>query len=208
MSFEEDDELNLEELSPLMQALVPKVAACRIREFQSDDLEACVEIHRSNQAEFVEPDALESFVAFLEGGTSYILVIEHDGDVIACGGLELVGDPDSATLRHSMVHREYQRRGFGSALLAAQLSLMEHEDRPMDLWARAGSETAGFYERLGFETQKGADEASTLLWRSIDPGDIEDARAALIKRNIQLVLNAEEDDEGEEEGTWGEEQEE
>lgn len=208
MSFEDDDELELGELSPLMQALVPKVAACRIREFLPEDLEACVEIHRSNQPDFVNPEDLASFTAFLEGSTSYFLVIEHDGDVIACGGLELVGDPDSATLVHSMVHREYQRRGFGSALLAAQLSLLEHEERPIDLWTRAGTETAGFYERLGFESHLTNEPDSHLLWLSVAPDDIEDARATLIERNIQLVLNAEEDEDGEQdEETYGEEQE-
>jgi ribosomal protein S18 acetylase RimI-like enzyme len=188
-----------------MQSLVPKMAACRIREFEPDDLEACVEIHRSNQPDFVEPAALDSFVTFLRGATSYFLVIEDNGDVIACGGLELVGDPDSATLVHSMVHREYQRRGFGSALLAAQLSLLEHEERPMDLWTRAGNETAGFYERLGFESHLTDQTDSQLLWLSIDPSDIEDARAALLERGIQLVLNADEDDDEEEEA--GEEEE-
>jgi ribosomal protein S18 acetylase RimI-like enzyme len=198
MRFEEED-LELADLSPLMQALVPKVAACRIREFSAEDLEACVEIHRSNQPDFVDPGDLDSFVALLEGGTSYFLVIEHDGDVIGCGGLELVGDPDSATLVHSMVHREYQRRGFGSALFAAQLSLLEHEERPIDLRTTAGDEMAGFYERLGFESHLGDDPNSSLLWLSVAPDDIEAARITLVERNIQLVLNEEEDEDEEEE---------
>lgn len=202
MTLEEDDELNLEELSPLMQALVPKVAACRVREFDPDDLDACVEVWASNQPDSISAADRESFIDFLRAGTTYFLVVEDAGDVIACGGIEMVGDPDSATLVHTMVHREYQRRGYGSALLAAQLSLLEDEGRSIDLWIRTDEESAGFYERLGFEGRANLVESVStheqLLWRDIASEDIEDARAVLIERQIQLVLNADEDGDEEE----------
>lgn len=207
MTLEEDDELNLEELSPLMQSLIPKVAACQVREFAPDDLESCVEVWTSNQPGSVDAAARESFIDFLRVGTTYLLVVEHAGDVIACGGIEMVGDPDSATLVKTMVHREYQRRGFGSALLAAQLSLLEYEGRPIDLWIHVEDESAGFYERLGFEMRSSLEEPASgkqLLWRDLSSGDIEDARAVLIERQIQLTLNADEDgdeDEGEVRGS-------
>jgi ribosomal protein S18 acetylase RimI-like enzyme len=202
MDFEEYNDLDedeLRDLSPLMQALVPKMTACRIREYEAEDLEACVDVYRSNEPDFVKPAELPAFQQFLRGGTSYFLVVEHDGDVIGCGGLELVGDPDSATLKHSMIHREYQRRGFGSALLAAQMALLEAEDRPVELWASAAPVTAGFYERLGFQEQPpepGADHPQFSL--QMAPEDIEDARAALLERGVQLVLTQEEEDEDEE----------
>ena len=86
-----EDNNDLEELSPLMEAIVPKLAACHIREYQPEDLEACIEVYRSNEPDFLAPEGLENFIEFLKLGTSYYLVIEHDGDVIGCGGLELVG---------------------------------------------------------------------------------------------------------------------
>jgi ribosomal protein S18 acetylase RimI-like enzyme len=198
MDFDENDDLEdeLRDLSPLMQALVPKMTACRVREYEPEDFEACVEVHQSNEPDYVAPAERSSFKQFLKGGTSYFLVVEHDGDVIGCGGLELVGDPDSATLMHSMIHREYQRRGFGSALLAAQMALLETEEMPVELWASAPPQTAGFYERLGFQEQPpepGADQPQFSL--QVAPEDIEDARAALLERGVHLLLTEEEDDE-------------
>ena len=201
---EPDEDLLAEDLSPLMQALLPKVTACRIREYEPDDLEACIDIHRSNQPDHVAPGDLDAFVEFLKVGTSYLLVIEHGGDVIACGGVELVGDPDSATLVHTMVHREYQRRGFGSSLMVAQLSLLEPEERPTDLWVETCAEAAGFYQSIGFELEsdlsRGSSglalptDRSTKLWLSVASADVDEARQVLMERNIHMVLNEDEED--------------
>ena len=192
-----EDNNDLEELSPLMEAIVPKLAACHIREYQPEDLEACIEVYRSNEPDFLAPEGLENFIEFLKLGTSYYLVIEHDGDVIGCGGLELVGDSDSSTLVYGMVHREYHRRGFGTTLLAARIALLEVEDRPIDLWMRTSTASMPFYGRFGFayhadRSGRARDHAS--LWLSIDGQDILDTRDALEERSIRIYLN---EDEGE-----------
>eukprot|EP01031_Cornospumella_fuschlensis_P001616 gene1616-2020_t len=74
MSPDEDPELNYEDLSPLVQMMAPKVILCRIREYQDADFEACVDIHRSNQPDFLKPDSLGGFMEFLTFGTTYFLV--------------------------------------------------------------------------------------------------------------------------------------
>jgi N-acetylglutamate synthase-like GNAT family acetyltransferase len=195
-----EDNTDLEELSPLMEAIVPKLAACHIREHQPEDLEACIEVYRSNEPDFLAPEGLENFIEFLKLGTSYYLVIEHDGDVIGCGGLELVGDSDSSTLVYGMVHREYHRRGFGTTLLAARIALLEVEDRPIDLWMRTSTASMPFYGRFGFayhadRSGRARDHAS--LWLSIDGQDILDTRDALEERSIRIYLNEDEGDEEE-----------
>eukprot|EP01031_Cornospumella_fuschlensis_P020046 gene20046-24566_t len=91
----------------LVDIIRPKLVPCRIREFHSDDLTACLNIHRSNEPDLVNPAALDKFVEFLAQGTSYLLVVEKDGQVVACAGLELVGDSNAAKLLHAMVHRDF-----------------------------------------------------------------------------------------------------
>lgn len=201
MTYEDDDQ-DLEELSPLMQALVPKLTACRIREYQPSDLEACIEVYESNMPDFVSPDGLDRFVEFLQVGTSYYLVIEHDGDIVACGGLELVGDSDAATLVHGMVHGEYHRRGFGSTLLAARLALLETDERPVEIWAEVSTAAMPFYGRFGFTYHAATDGRSrekANLWLSLDGQDILDTRDALEDRSIRILLNEDPDDDDEEE---------
>jgi ribosomal protein S18 acetylase RimI-like enzyme len=196
-AFSEDD-ADLEPLSELLQVIVPKLAACSIREYHPNDLEACLDIHESNEPDFVRPQDRQAFREFLELGTTYQLVLIHDGDVIACGGLDLLGDEGSAYLLHGMVHEEYQQRGFGTALLAARLALLEVEDRPLDVWLRASAEAAGFYRRFGFQAVLDEDAEShasmpdqILLCRSLDAQDILDIRDALEERNLRIKLRDE-----------------
>jgi len=201
MFHEEDEDLPLDDLSPLMQAIVPKLAACSLREYSPEDLEACIEVYRSNEPDFVSPDGLQNFIDFLQAGTSYYLVIEHAGDVIGCGGLELVGDSDNAWLMHGMVHREYHRRGFGTTLLAARIALLETDERPIELWARANSPVIPFYGRFGFRLDRilldshATRRAPPGLCLQIEPQDILDVRDALEERSIRIHLNDTEDEE-------------
>lgn len=202
----EDEDHAPGELSPLMHAIVPKLALCRIREYDPEDLEACVEIYRSNEPDLLPAEGLESFIAFLEGGTSYMLVIEHSGDVIGFGGLELVGDSDTALLRHGMIHREYHRRGFGTTLLAARIALLETDERPLELWMDAPPPSVPFYGRFGFNLERiqpgatggGAGHAASFSL-AVEPQDILDVRDALEEREIRIELDEGADDELDEE---------
>ena len=194
------------ELSPLLQAIVPKLVSCRIREFQPEDLEACVEIYRSNEPDYLDPEGLKSFVEFLAIGTSYFLVIEYDGELVACGGLELIGDSDTAQLVYGLVHGDHHRRGFGTTLLAARISLLEPEDRPLEVWLQATRTSVPFFGHFGFELHSvsakpvGPTQERASVWLSVDEQDIEDIRFALEERTIQIFLNypTEEDEEEEE----------
>lgn len=217
MPFSDPDLDSERELnSPLLQAICPKLTPCRIREYQPDDLEDCLEIYRSISLNSKEPEDLTNFAEFLELGTSYYLVVEYEGDVIACGGLELIGDSDTATLVYGLVHGEYQRRGFGTTLLAARIALLEPEDRPVELWISTNEATIPFYGRFGFslhsvdEHRPGPQNHPALLWLGIDDQDILDVRTALTDRDIFIHLNEAEDDEPEDEEAlvYGEEEEE
>lgn len=190
--------------SPLIQAIAPKLMPCRIREYAPEDLEACVEIYRSNAPEYLDPRGEDAFVEFLTVGTSYYLVLEHDGDIVACGGLELIGDSDSAALVYGMVHREYQRRGFGTTLLAARMALLEPEERPIELKMVTSKAALPFYGRFGFTLQRvdqdrtSPQRGQATFWLGLDPQDIGDVRDVLEDRSIRIQLNDLDDEEDEE----------
>lgn len=179
----------------LIETLRPKLVPCRIREFQSEDLDACVEIHRSNEPDLLASDDLKEFVEFLAHGTSYLLVVEHEGKVVACAALELVGDAAAARLLHAMVHRDHQHRGFGTTLLAVRLALLEPEDdEPIRVLLRAGPAAAAFYGAFGFVLHSLDKELDTAVLRlDITPAEIAAIRSALTERGIEIELNEIED---------------
>ncbi|HYF34334.1 MAG TPA: GNAT family N-acetyltransferase, partial [Prosthecobacter sp.] len=176
---------------PLIETLQAKLVGCRIREFHPNDLEACLDIHRSNEPDLLDPAGFEAFLEFLAHGTSYILVIEHEGRVVACAGLELMGETNAARLLHAMVHRNFQHRGLGTTLLAARLSLLEPEDgQPVHVLLRARPEAGSFYGAYGFVLHSlEQDQGRALLRLTLAQEDIEAIRAQLSQHGVEIVLN-------------------
>jgi predicted N-acetyltransferase YhbS len=120
-----------------------------IREYTPDDREACLSIFTSNHDALLESP--EAMAEFLEQGTSWFLVAELEGKVVACGGLEISGDTNAARLMFGIVDRERQRLGIGTLLMLTRLTLAP-EDEPtalVTLQSLLGTES--FYKRFGFE---------------------------------------------------------
>jgi N-acetylglutamate synthase-like GNAT family acetyltransferase len=121
-----------------------------IREYRPEDREACLDVYRSN--EDLLPPALELlYEEWLEMGTSYHLVIEREGKILACGGLEIDGDRNANSMVYGKVRRENHRQGLGTLLMLSRLALVPGDHDP----AYAGLETSVgnelFFLKLGFE---------------------------------------------------------
>ena len=126
--------------------------ACRIRPVTEADYAACEEIYRLNEAAHFPPDVFEHFLAYLHSGRAYFLVAEVDGKVRAFGGVSIHAHAgaDVAGLGFGMVHPEFRKQGYGTALLLARVATLPP---PRKLWlllitTTGGSET--FYGRFGF----------------------------------------------------------
>lgn len=83
-------------------------------------------------------------------GSSYYLVAEHNGRVIASGGLPYRARPDIAVLCFGLVHPSQQSKGIGTALLLARLSLLNPNRPRYHVFVFAVEDSVGFYRRFGF----------------------------------------------------------
>ena len=121
-----------------------------IREYTPEDLDACLSIFTSNQDVF--PDPPEVLAEFLAAGTSWFLVAELEGKVVACGGLEILGDTNAAHLVHGMVEQSHQRKGIGTLITLTRLLLVpDEEGAPALASMETDVRTEPFYKRFGFE---------------------------------------------------------
>ena len=91
-----------------------------VREYQPTDLDSCLDIYRSNVAEFL-PESIDLLERHLSEPFSYFLVVESSTSVLACGGIDIQADSNSAGLTFGMVRREFHRIGIGSLLTLARL---------------------------------------------------------------------------------------
>ena len=164
------------------EALARHLVPCTIRDYTPEDFEACKAIYASNVPHPFPEEYLQSCLRFLDEGTSYQLVLEHEGRVIGCGGLELRGEGPFAHLLFGSIHRDFQKRGFGSTLLATRLSLIEHEGEVYTIKLETGTDDAAFFAKAGFEVFQvrisglGPDKDAGILVVQITPDEIETLR--------------------------------
>ncbi len=171
-----------------------RLVPCTIRDYTPEDREACLEVYHSNVPDPCPEAILPLCARFLDEGTSYLLVVEHEGRVAGCGGLELRGEGPFAHLFFGFLHKDWQGRGLGTTLLAARLSLIEHEGQDITVHLEAGTEAAGFFGRFGFKL--GAVKANVLgpgrdvghLVLQITPGEIDELGRRLAASGTVIEL--------------------
>jgi GNAT superfamily N-acetyltransferase len=121
-----------------------------LRPYLPADREACLDILRSNLPEFfLESDAGE-FGAFLDRGPGPYVVLEQEGETVACGGW-FREDAETAGLSWGMVHRARHGCGFGGLLLAYRLGQIREMSGIRWVVLQTIPEVAGFFSKAGFE---------------------------------------------------------
>jgi N-acetylglutamate synthase-like GNAT family acetyltransferase len=121
-----------------------------VREYRPEDLKACSNIYASNIEDFLPP-ALELLIDHLEGPFSYYLVLETNGEIVGCGGLDMMAEANHAAFNFGMVRRDWHGQGLGSLLTSTRLALIEAENDPAYFGLETSIHTEPFYSRFGFE---------------------------------------------------------
>jgi hypothetical protein len=121
-----------------------------VRAFAPADFEHCVELYRSNEPERFPPGILPEFERSLQSGTNLHLVIEEEGVIVGCGGISISKsrEADEVWLSFGLIRPDSHRRGLGSVLLLARLSMLPERLWRIVLQAVPSSRT--FYEEFGF----------------------------------------------------------
>ncbi|RYD27392.1 MAG: N-acetyltransferase [Verrucomicrobiaceae bacterium] len=123
--------------------------ACRIRPYREDDREACTRIYQLNEGGNFR-GGLDAFLNTLEHGHSLYLVCEEAGEVRAMGSMNIrnIYGEEFVDFFYGMVHPDHQRRGFGTAMVLARLSVLPP---PRDEWRiRMHSVADPFHRKFGF----------------------------------------------------------
>lgn len=122
-----------------------------IREFQSKDKGACLEIFDSNCPDFFKPEEKSLFISHLDDANrgSY-LVAESSGRILACGGFRFVRQAGTARLTWGMVHRSQHRRGLGKILLRDRLKRIKAAGFSGRIGIQTTTKSMGFFEHENF----------------------------------------------------------
>lgn len=109
------------------------------RPYQPSDRAGCLALLHQR-----DPQREPQFAAYLDAGPSHFYVLQHDGQLLACGGLRQHTDHDE--LVWGMVAPQWERRGVGRLLLM----LRTRQSQAPLLDVTVPTPYAAFYEKAGF----------------------------------------------------------
>jgi len=123
-----------------------------IRDFESKDADAIVEILRmNNQYGFPEVDGPEAMRRVKACSAAVFLVYEKQGRVI--GVVRGNYDGSRAIIHELSVHPNYQRQGVGTALVKEIVRKFRERGAPT-VSATVIEESLGFWQKVGFRKTK------------------------------------------------------
>ncbi len=132
------------DLEKLTEKPLPKEYEVRL--LRPEDTEACQEIYQMNAPGRFPAEVEQEFEEVLKKDDGAMLVIEHNGRIVACGGTSLNGI--EGALFYGLIHSEFQKKGVGRLLLLSRLARIHGPAVCVNICAVEDS--IGYYERFGF----------------------------------------------------------
>lgn len=121
------------------------------RNYAADDLNAVIEIFRSNIPKYFVPAEEPGLREFLSNHVENYYVLECGGEVVAAGGIAL-NDDDTVSLCWGMVHNDRLGTGLGKALTEYRIARSHEIFGEKPLVIVTSQHTEGFYRKYGFVT--------------------------------------------------------
>lgn len=155
-----------------------------IREYQSSDQQACLNIMQSNIPDYFHECDLVDFVVFLENlpGPFFVMTDPQVG-LIACGGIALGRTTSTeAVLCYGMVTGTQLHQGLGLALLRKRLEyFLPREPQVERIVVNTTQKTEGFFRKFGF----------SVIERELDGfgSGLDRVSMVAIKDNVIRLLN-------------------
>ncbi|HYH79188.1 MAG TPA: GNAT family N-acetyltransferase [Longimicrobium sp.] len=126
-----------------------------VRDYTPDDRDACLAVFDSNVPDFFIAPEREDFAAFLDALPGpYLVVVDDDGCIVACGGHAVVPETATADLCWGMVARPLHDTGIGLLLSEQRLRRIAEDGTASAVSLNTSQHTRGFYERLGFHAER------------------------------------------------------
>lgn len=123
-------------------------------EYHSVDFNVCIEIFESNCPTYFSKAELADFEAFLLDLPGPYLVMRNSNHIIGCGGYAFNQADQSADLCWGMICKNFQKQGYGEALLHERLKRIKMNPDIAVIHLNTCQLTNAFFEKVGFDTVK------------------------------------------------------
>lgn len=122
----------------------------KIRNYRTEDKEQLVQIIRENTSAYFAPEEESDFVDYLDNEIEEYFVVELNGKIIGCGGINFDENKTVGIISWGMIHPEYHGKNAGTALLQYRLKLLKSIESVKRITVRTSQLVYQFYEKNGF----------------------------------------------------------
>lgn len=121
-----------------------------IRKYEEKDKAKVVELFRLNTPAFFSPREEQDLIFYLDNEIEQYFVVEVEQQLVGCGGINFKDDASLGYLSWDFFHPEFQRMGWGTALLEHRLRVLKAMPSLKKIRVRTSQHTYAFYEKTGF----------------------------------------------------------
>lgn len=125
-----------------------------IKPYQPTHQEAVLQLLRLNTPQFFDPSEEADFVHYLTHELEDYFVIEQDGQVVGCGGINYFLDDGVARISWDMLHPEAQGKGWGAKLVQHRIDHIKAQANIETIIVRTSQLAYQFYQKCGFTLQE------------------------------------------------------
>ncbi len=121
----------------------------KLRRYRTDDLDAVIDIFRSNIPKYFGPAEEPGLRDFLTNASDDYFVAEINEQIIGAGGLALNPD-ETVSLCWGMIRSDLIGKGLGRELTEFRIQKAGESYANLPLVISTSQHTQGFYEKFGF----------------------------------------------------------
>jgi N-acetylglutamate synthase-like GNAT family acetyltransferase len=121
-----------------------------IREYAQKDQNELFHLLQLNTPAYFAKAEEADFIHYLEHELEDYFVMELDGTIIGCGGINYSDDKASGKISWDILHPEYQGKGFGKMLLEYRIQRLLNTSGISQITVRTSQLVYPFYEKSGF----------------------------------------------------------
>lgn len=122
-----------------------------IRKYQKQDLNAVLQILKSNTPTYFSPQEEKEFIHYLENEIEQYFVVELNNQIVACGGINLPENKNIGVISWGMVRANYQGMNIGKQLLNHRIKVLQSIPTVNQIIVRTSQLVFPFYEKCGFK---------------------------------------------------------
>lgn len=125
-----------------------------IRNYTPSDKNQLLEILRLNTPQYFDPSEEAGFIDYLDNELEDYFVVEMEGVIAGCGGINYEDDYKKAIISWDIIHPNYQGKGIGKKLTQHRINKVKENSKTELIIVRTSQLTDKFYQKMGFELEK------------------------------------------------------